>query len=63
MARNVVCCETAIRLKSGANRKCLAHIQNVTSEPYQAVRAGMEDKRLGLAAYARETCQAEFESQ
>jgi hypothetical protein len=40
MARNVVCCETAIRLKSGANRKCLAHIQNVTSEPYQAVHVG-----------------------
>ena len=23
LAQNVVCCETAIRLKSGANRKCL----------------------------------------
>ena len=33
MALNVVCCETAIRLKSGAKRKWLAHAQNVADDP------------------------------
>jgi hypothetical protein len=32
MAQNVVCCETAIRLKSGAKRKWLAHAQNVAGD-------------------------------
>ena len=27
VALNVICCETAIRLKSGENRKCLAHTE------------------------------------
>ena len=29
MALNVACCETAIRLKSGAERTCLARAQSV----------------------------------
>jgi hypothetical protein len=32
MALNVVCCETAMRLESGAKRKYLALAQNVTDD-------------------------------
>jgi hypothetical protein len=33
MALNVVCCETAIRLESGAKRTSLAHAQSVADDP------------------------------
>jgi hypothetical protein len=33
MALTVVCCETTLRLKSGAKRKWLAHAQNVAGDP------------------------------
>ena len=33
MALNVVCCKTAIRLKSGAQRKWPACAQNVADDP------------------------------
>jgi len=36
MALNVVCGETAIRLKSGAKRKLLASAQNVIDDPKRA---------------------------
>ena len=35
MAVNVVCCETAIRLKLGAKRKWLARAQSVVGDPIQ----------------------------
>jgi hypothetical protein len=33
VALNVVCCETAIRLESGAKQKCQARAQNVADDP------------------------------
>jgi hypothetical protein len=33
VALNVVCCETAICLKSGAKRKCQARAQSVANDP------------------------------
>lgn len=39
MARNVVCCETAIGLKSGEKRKWLARAQNVANDPKLASTA------------------------
>ena len=47
LALNVVCCETAIRLKSGAKRKWLARAQNVTNDPEPTCRAIRSHDRQG----------------
>ena len=33
VALNVICCETAIRLETGAKRKCRGRAQNVADDP------------------------------
>ena len=54
---NVVCCETAIRLKLGAKRKCAERTQNVAGDPLLRRRSSLLALRysysIGSSALSR----------
>jgi hypothetical protein len=56
MALNVVCCETAIRLKLGSKRKCPGRSRNDVDDPERSSAAAAEQveriKSNSLGAYA-----------
>ena len=58
MALNVVCCETAIRLKLGPKRKWVTRPQNVADDPKRAYSACIGGRRI--ASFSRKTVERSF---
>jgi hypothetical protein len=59
VALNVVCCETAICLKSGAKRKCQARAQSVANDPCATSGKGNRARAPSILHAQDHSCQAD----